>query len=163
MVIFWGPAVIFIAAVPTIRPSPDSPSPLFFRNLRTMPPWPGSLTRPSPRSPAFPPGCYGVFLPGDCAPLCWAAVPPLCCHVGRSLSWPPICAPSQPCCHVHDCPPPRRCYHPEFSTSLTPPSLGSGYHFFAAFYTFATAGCRCPGNLKPSLLLLPAATFWESC
>ena len=117
MVIFWGPAVIFIAAVPTIRPSPDSPSPLFFRNLRTMPPWPGSLTRPSPRSPAFPPGCYGVFLPGDCAPLCWAAVPPLCCHVGRSLSWPPICAPSQPWCHVHDCPP-----HAAVTTRSSPPA-----------------------------------------
>ena len=59
--------------------------------------------------------------------------------------------------------PPRRCCHPEFSTSLT---LFAGLwfnNFLASFCFFATAGCQCPGNLEPSLLPLQAATFWESC
>ena len=91
-----------------------------------------------------------------------AAVPLLHRCVGRLLSWPPSCALFQPSRRVHDCP----------ATPLSPPGVLLQPHlfaglwfnnFFAAFYTFATAGCRCPGNLKPSLLPLHAATFWESC
>ena len=63
--------VVFIAAVPTILPSLTPPK-LLLVTCGTMPPSPGGLTRPSPRSPAVLPGCYGVFLPGDCAPLRWA-------------------------------------------------------------------------------------------
>ena len=110
------------------------------------------------------PGCYGVFLPGDCA--LFAGTPavdlPLCRRVCRTLSWPPSCALFQPSPRVHDCP----------ATPLSPPGVLLQPHlfaglwlnnFFAAFYTFATVGYRCPGNLEPSLLPLHAATFWESC
>ena len=73
MVIFWGrPA----AGRRFHRRGAHPPQPFTtnaaFRDLWTMPPSPGGLTRPSPRSPAVLPGCYGVFLPGDCAPLRWA-------------------------------------------------------------------------------------------
>ena len=105
------------------------------------------------------PGCYGVFLPDDCAPLRWAVRGG---PASTPLRWPlaefttqlrtlPTMPPS-PRLSL-----PRRCRLPEFSTSLTPHSLGSGYHFFAAFYTFATVGCRCPWNhwlsLQPPLPL----------
>ena len=72
-----------------------------------------------------------------------AAVLPLLRRVGRSLSRPPSRASFYPSRHVHDCSP-RRCRHPEFSSSLIS-LLGSGYHFFAAFYTLATAGISVPG------------------
>ena len=75
MVIFWGrPA----AGRRFHRRGAHPPQPFTtnaaFRDLWTMPPSPGGLTRPSPQSPAVLPGCYGVFLPGDCAPLRWAVL-----------------------------------------------------------------------------------------
>ena len=81
------------------------------------------------------PGRYGVF--SDLVTVrhfagLSAAVPPLRRRGGRSLSWPPSCASSQPCCRVHDCPSNAAVPLPEFYTSLTPHSLGSGYHFFVA-------------------------------
>ena len=157
MVIFWGPAVVFIAAVPTIRPSPDSPSPLFFRNLWTMPPLPGGLTWPSPRSPAVPPGCYSDF-------SAWRLCATSLGYPRRSRLYDATLAtqlrtlPTMPPCPRLS--PPRRCRHPSSPPASLLPLWAA---FFAAFYTFATAGCRCPGNLEPSLLLIPAATFWESC
>ena len=100
------------------------------------------------------PGLYGVFLPGYCAPLRWDACggPP-----STSPRWPLAEQATQPrnLLTQPPCPrlsPPRRCRHPEFSSSLTS-SLGSDSTIFsAAFYTFATAGRRCTWNLKPSLL-----------
>ena len=87
-----------------------------------------------------------------------AAVPPLRRRDGRSLSRPPSCAPFQPHRQAHDCP----------TTPMSPtgvlfqPHLFAGLwfnNFFAAFYTYATAGRRCTWNLELSLLPLHAAIF----
>ena len=113
--------------------------------------------RPDADAPAVTaalPGLYGVFLPGYCAPLRWDARggPP-----STSPRWPLAEQATQPrnLLTQPPCPrlsPPRRCRHPEFSSSLTS-SLGSDSTiFFAAFYTFATAARRCTWNLEPSLL-----------
>ena len=71
------------------------------------------------------PGCCGVFLPGDCAPLRWAV------HGGptsTSPRWPlaeparpPSCALFQPRCQAHDCP----------ATPLSPPGVLHQPHLFA--------------------------------
>ena len=58
--------------------------------------------------------------------------------------------------------PPRRCRHPEFSSSLTS-SLGSSHPFFLLHCFIATAGRWRPGNLELSLLPPHAAIFWENC
>ena len=66
------------------------------------------------------PGCYGVFFclvtVRHFAGLS-AAVPPLRRHVGRSLSLPPSCAPSQPCRRLHDCP-----SHAAVASQSSPPA-----------------------------------------
>ena len=103
------------------------------------------------------PGRYGVFVTGDCALFdgTFAAALPLHRRVGHSLSRPPSCAPSQPCRHVHDCPPPRRCRHPEFSSSLTS-SLDSGFTTFSRPSAFS----RQQAVGVPAAAL--AAIIWES-
>ena len=106
--------------------------------------------RPDADAPAFTaalPGLYGVFLPGYCAPLRWDARggPP-----STSPRWPLAEQATQPrnLLTQPPCPrlsPPRRCRHPEFSSSLTS-SLGSDSTiFFVAFYTLATAAVGVPG------------------
>ena len=79
------------------------------------------------------PGCYGVFLPDDCAPLRWAVRGG---PASTSPRWPlaefatqlrtlPTMPPS-PRLSLS-----RRCRLPEFSTSLTPHSLGSDSTIFS--------------------------------
>ena len=90
--------------------------------------------RPDADAPAVTaalPGLYGVFLPGYCAPLRWDARggPP-----STSPRWPLAEQATQPrnLLTQPPCPrlsPPRRCRHPEFSSSLTS-SLGSDSTIF---------------------------------
>ena len=84
------------------------------------------------------PGCYGVFLPGDCPPLRWAVRGGL---ASTSPSWPLAELATQlrirptvpPCPRLS---PPRPCRHPEFSSSLTS-SLGSGLTTFSRHSAFS--------------------------
>ena len=103
-----------------------------------MLPSPGGLTRTSLLSLAVLPGCYGVFLPGDCALLCWAVRGG---PTATSLCWPLAelatqlrTLPTKPPCPRLSTVQPRRCRHPEFSSSLIS-SLGSGLTTFSRHST----------------------------
>ena len=110
--------VVFIATVPTILPSLTPPT-LLFLTCGTMQLSPGGLTRTS--------RCPHRFFLAATAFFCLvtvrhfaglsAAVPPLRRHVGRSLSLPPSCAPSQPCRRLHDCP-----SHAAVASQSSPPA-----------------------------------------
>ena len=78
------------------------------------------------------PGRSGVFLTGDCAPLRWGdcSEHPIRCRSGFRFSQPRK-IPNTPPCLPTRLFPPRRCRHPEFSSSLTS-SLGSGHLFLVA-------------------------------
>ena len=89
MVIFWGrPAADcrFHRRSAYHLPQPSfTITAVFFCNLWAMLPSPGGLTRTSLLSLAVLPGCYGVFLPGDCALLRWAVRGG---PTATSLCWP---------------------------------------------------------------------------
>ena len=90
----------------------------------------------------FRPGGYALFAGTPTVDL------PLRRRLGRSLSRPPSCVPFQPHRQAHDCP-----TKPMSPTGVLHLFAGLWFNnFFAAFYTYATAGRRCTWNLKPSLL-----------
>ena len=108
------------------------------------------------------PGLYGVFLPGYCAPLRWDARggPP-----STSPRWPLAEQATQPRTLLTQppCPrlsPPRRCRHPEFSSSLTS-SLGSGHRFFCYTVSSRRRPVGVPGISSPPSCRIMGALLGE--
>ena len=135
-----------------------------FRDLWTMPPSPGGLMQPSPQSPAVLPSCYGVFLPGDCAPLRWAV------RGGPTSTSPPWALaelatqlhtlPTQPLC-------PRLSHHAAVATRSSPPVSSLRWalvsQFFRVFLLFRDSRPSLSWESPAFPAAALAAIFWESC
>ena len=101
-----------------ILPSLTPPT-LLFVTCGTMQPSPGGVTRTPPLSPRPFLAAAAFFCLATMRRFAGlsAAVPPLRRRVGRSLSLPPSCAPSQPCRRLHDCP-----SHAAVASQSSPPA-----------------------------------------